>query len=185
MQTMSDSEIIRRSLHDPERFGEIFDRHYGSICRFLRRRLGAELAEDLAVETFATALAKVRSFDLDRADARPWLFGIAANLARTHQRAERRQLIAYARSGVDPVVEDAFGDVLTCDAERALAAALAALSTIDREALLLYAWADLSYREIAEAMRIPVGTVRSRLSRARKQMREALATNGQLAWDEA
>ena len=97
---------------------------------------------------------------------RRWLYGIAANLLRDHHRAERRRLLAYAKTGVDPILDggfDAVGARLDAGAEGpAVARALARLTPGDRETLLLYAWADLTYREIAEALTIPIGTVRSR-----------------------
>jgi RNA polymerase sigma-70 factor (ECF subfamily) len=173
----SDGEIIAASADDGALFGVVFDRHFPRIHRYLARRVGSALADELAAETFVAAFRVRQKFDLAATDARPWLFGIAANLVRRHWRAERRQLRAYARTGLDPV-----GDELT-DAERRvdaaaqaprLAAALASLSRADREVLLLFSWAELSYEEIAVAVAIPVGTVRSRLSRARRRMREAL-----------
>jgi len=161
----------------------IFDRHFVAIHRYLHRRVGRELAEDLAAETFAVALRRRAGHDPHRADARPWLFGIAANLLRHHRRTERRQLVAYARSGVDPVSEGGFeaadDRVDARAAGPALAWALAALKPWDREVLLLHAWADLTYQEIADALSIPVGTVRSRLARARGRVRELLSANGQ------
>lgn len=140
----------------------------------MHRRVGAQLADELAAETFAVAFSRRGGFDPRHADARPWLYGIAANLLRNHRRSERRQLLAYARTGVDPVEPDAFsGADDRLDAARAmrgLAEALASLRDQEREVLLLFAWAELSYEEIAQALVIPVGTVRSRLSRARKRL---------------
>ncbi len=100
-----------------------------------------------------------------------------------------RGLRALARTGVDPIAEtwsDRVEDRVTAQAARApLAAALADLSVRDRHVLLLVAWADLSYLEVAEALDIPVGTVRSRLNRARKKLRSVLGTNPMVAGDPA
>jgi RNA polymerase sigma-70 factor (ECF subfamily) len=178
-----DGSLIRKSLDEPATFGIIFDRHYDGVYRFLARRLGPAVAADLASETFTRAFAGRRRYRPDVADsARPWLFGIATNLLRHHHRSESRQLRAYARTGVDPVL-DATPQVETrADAAVAgprLAAALAALRPDERDVLLLFAWADLSYAEIAEALGLELGTVRSRLSRARVKVRELLGAGGQ------
>jgi RNA polymerase sigma factor (sigma-70 family) len=179
----SDAEAILASVTDPERFTLVFDRHFPAIHGYLQRRIGPGVAEDLAAEAFVTAFRRREDYDASRASALPWLFGIAANLLRHRQRKERRGLLAFARTGVDPVVEE-FGAVDDrVDAQLAgprLARALASLTPGDREVLLLYAWADLTYAEIAEALNIPIGTVRSRLSRARGSVRELLASSGQL-----
>jgi RNA polymerase sigma factor (sigma-70 family) len=183
LEALTDAEIIASSGPDPGQFALIFDRHFAAIHRYLHRRVGRELAEDLAAETFAVALRRRAGYDPHRADARPWLFGIAANLLRHHRRTERRQLVAYARTGADRVSEGGFeaaDERVDADAAGpALAGALGALKPWDREVLLLHAWADLTYQEIADALSIPVGTVRSRLARARGRVRELLSANGQ------
>jgi RNA polymerase sigma-70 factor (ECF subfamily) len=103
LRTSTDAQIIANCSGDPDRFREIFERHYGSILSYARRRVGSQIAEDLAVETFAVALRRLDSYDLGEPDARRWLFGIATNLLRHQIRGEQRRLLAYARSGVDPV----------------------------------------------------------------------------------
>ena len=180
----SDADLIAASVTDAARFGEIFDRHFADIDRYLARRVGPALADDLAAETFVVAFRSRARYDLTAGDARPWLFGISANLVRRHWRTERRRLRAYARSGVDPVAPPET-DVIDrrVDARSTasvLAGALASLSATDREILMLCAWGELSYEEIASALGIPIGTVRSRLSRARARVRELLSPAGQL-----
>jgi RNA polymerase sigma factor (sigma-70 family) len=185
LRTITDAEVIASANEDPGRFRPIFDRHFVAIHRYLHRRVGLDLADDLASETFLVAIRGRARYDLTQEDARPWLFGIATNLLRHHRRAERRRFAAYGRRGVDPHGPDpemeAAEDRADAIASRlGLARALLALRSGDRDVLLLYAWAELSYREIARALGIPVGTVRSRLSRARKQVRELLAATGQV-----
>jgi RNA polymerase sigma factor (sigma-70 family) len=177
IRSASDSEILASG--DPGvAFSELFDRHYATIHRYLVRRLGRELADELAAETFAVALARRRSYDPGVANARPWLFGIATRLAKRHWRRERRELRAYARTGVDRISPFEDEAVERADSQTAgpqLAASLAALRREERDVLLLYAWADLSHPEIAAALGLPVGTVKSRLSRARHHLRQALS----------
>ena len=184
----SDAAVIASSLTDASAFGEIFDRHFAEIHRYLGRRVGAALADEVAAETFVAAFRSRRRYDDRAVDARPWLFGIAANLVRRHWRTERRRLRAYARTGVDPICDETSEVERRVDAVAAapeLAAALASLRSGEREVLLLFAWADLSYEEISAALGIPAGTVRSRLSRARAHVRELMWPSGQVSVDGA
>jgi RNA polymerase sigma factor (sigma-70 family) len=173
----SDAQLIERSATCPEDFALIFDRHAASIHSYLRRRIGPE-ADDLLAETFMVAFERRGRYDVTVTDARPWLFGIATNLLRRSARAEARAYRAFARTGVDSIdvsIEDQIAERVDADATyRALAGSLAKLSRGDRDAILLYAWAELSYEQIARALGIPVGTVRSRLHRVRRQLRAAL-----------
>jgi RNA polymerase sigma factor (sigma-70 family) len=173
-----DAALIERSWHEPEIFAELYDRHAVPIYRYVSRRLGEPSADDVVADTFLAAFRRRQGYDLHRPDARPWLYGIAANLISKHRRAEVRMLRAYARTGADPVADghaDRIDNRVTAAAiQRELAAALASLSAGERDVLLLVAWADLSYEETATALQIPLGTVRSRLNRARRKVREAL-----------
>jgi RNA polymerase sigma factor (sigma-70 family) len=177
----TDSEILERSRESPALFAVLFDRHAVAVHRYLARRVGASAADDVVAETFLVAFEKRQGYDPDWPDARPWLFGIASNLLRRRRRDEVRMLRAYARTGIDPVTDIGADQVAArVDAEaarRRLADALAKLAQGDRDVLLLFAWAALSYDEIAQALGIPIGTVRSRLHRARRQVRAALGAD--------
>lgn len=183
METGSDAQIIAASRVEPLVFATIFDRHHDAVHRYLARRVGPDLADDLAAETFTTAFDVRRRYDTAHPDARPWLFGIATNLLRHHRRGEARRLRAYARLDRPADADDGFGGIeARLDAERAgpaIAEALMRLSAGERDVLLLFAWADLRYEEIAVALRIPVGTVRSRLHRARHRVCELIGDSGQ------
>jgi RNA polymerase sigma factor (sigma-70 family) len=158
-------------------FAALFDRHAVVIHRYLARRAGTTAADDLLAQTFLVAYERRAGYDRSRPDARPWLFGIAANLLRRRERDEIRQYQAWARTGVDPVAADhaiRVADRVDASVGAArLAGALAKLRRADREVLLLVAWGQLSYPEVAAALDIPVGTVRSRLARARAALRAA------------
>jgi RNA polymerase sigma factor (sigma-70 family) len=173
-----DAALIEWSWREPETFAELYDRHAAPIHRYVSRRLGDVMADDVVADTFLAAFRRRKGYDLRRPDARPWLYGIAANLIGKHRRAEVRMWRAFARTGADPAVdghaERIDNRVSAAAVQRDLAAALAGLSARDRDVLLLVAWADLSYEETATALDIPVGTVRSRLNRARRKVREAL-----------
>jgi RNA polymerase sigma-70 factor (ECF subfamily) len=174
-----DHELIRQSRDRPEVFGQIFDRYATVVHHYLARRVGGTLADDLTAETFLIAFRGRDRYDTDHSDALPWLYGIAANLVRGHRRTELRQYRALARTGVDPAQTD-HGDRVTAQVAaaghvRALAGVLARLSAREREVLTLVSQAQLSYSEVARALGIPTGTVRSRLHSARARVRAALA----------
>lgn len=174
-----DAVAIEASWREPERFAVLFDRHAPHIHRYLARRVGREVADDLAAEVFLAAFAQRRRYDLTRPDARPWLYGIATNLLGQHRRDEGRHWRILQAAAPEPAVpshaERVAADV-TAQAVRALlGTALAGLSPGDRDVLLLIAWEQLTYHEVAHALAIPVGTVRSRLHRARSQVRRVLA----------
>lgn len=174
-----DHEVIASSATDPAAFATIFDRHAETIHRLIARRLGRQLADDLASDTFRIAFERRATFDASYTSAAPWLVGIALNLVRRHHRQEGRRLRATARAaarqahGLDPLIDVDVRIDAADDASAALAG-LAALRHEDREVLLLIAWEDMSPTEIGLALGIPAGTVRSRLHRARGALREAM-----------
>jgi RNA polymerase sigma-70 factor (ECF subfamily) len=154
-------------------------RHAPVITRYVTRRIGRDAAEDIVAETFLVAFRQRAGYTNDGRDCLPWLYGIATRLVRRHWRSETRQLRLLARTGADPVTEP-FADrveaaVSASAARPQLAAALARLPKAQRDALLLLVWADLSYEQIAAATGVPLGTVQSRISRARQRMRRQLA----------
>jgi RNA polymerase sigma-70 factor (ECF subfamily) len=180
----SDAVAIAASLTSPTAFADVFERHHPVVHRYLARRIGSDLADELAAETFAIAFAKRGRYNVSVEDARPWLFGIATKLAHRHWRREERELRAYARSGVDAAApspaERAAARADSAGAGPAIAAALAALTADERDVLLLYAWEELDQPEIAAALSIALGTVKSRLHRARSRVRQSLAAAGEL-----
>ena len=104
-----DAAVIQLSRHEPELFTVLFRRHAPHIQRYVVRRLGPDAADDIVAETLPGRLPPAEPYDQARADARPWLYGIATNLIGRHRRAEIRLYRALARTGVDPVTE-AFTD---------------------------------------------------------------------------
>ncbi|GAB2846647.1 RNA polymerase sigma factor [Actinoallomurus bryophytorum] len=173
-----DAAVIGRSRQEPEAFAEVFRRYAPDIKRYVTRRLGPEAAEDVAAETFLAAFRQRGGYDLSRRNARPWLYGIATNLMGRHVRTEVRQLRILERTGTDPVTAsfaERSDERLSAEASGpTLAGALAALPNGHRDALLLVVWGDLSYPEAAQALGVRVGTVRSRINRARRNLRRDL-----------
>ncbi|HEY7325483.1 MAG TPA: RNA polymerase sigma factor [Streptosporangiaceae bacterium] len=174
-----DATVIRHSMADPEQFAVLVHRHAAAITRYVTRRLGSDAAEDVAAETFLVAFRQRASYTGDGRDCLPWLYGIATRLCHRYWRSETRQFRLLARTGADPVTEPFTDQVdarVTASAVKArLAEALSRLPKAQRDALLLQAWADLSYDQIAKATSVQIGTVQSRISRARRRLREQLA----------
>jgi len=184
--TSSDAAVITASLGDPRQFAEIFDRHAAPLFRFLIRRVGRDAADDLLGETFRIAFERRDAFDPAYATSRPWLYGIATNLLNRHRRTEGRRLNATAQLIAQRQPDVAMADAVVASVDAAalwpqVIERVAALPDGERDALLLYAWEDLSYEDIAVALGIPAGTVRSRLNRARKRIRELAADIGEVA----
>jgi RNA polymerase sigma-70 factor (ECF subfamily) len=176
----TDGELIVASLAEPAQFATLFDRHAAGVHRYLGRRVG-NLADDLLSETFLIAFRRRAAYRPEHVDVRPWLIGIATNVVRGHVRSEQRRYRALARAASEPAPsghapEEAENRVAAESMRAPLAAALAGLKARDRDVLLLLAYGQLSYEEIAAVLDVPIGTVRSRLNRARRQTRAALGT---------
>jgi RNA polymerase sigma factor (sigma-70 family) len=178
MTSDSDAAVIEASLREPERFSVLFDRHAPFIYRYLARRVGPDTADDLVGETFLVAFGKRGRYDTGYPGARPWLYGIATHLVGQHRREEIRRYRLLQSAGPGPDLPDyaerVVADVTARSVRSQLAEGLAGIPGGDRDVLLLIAWEGLSYEEVALAMGIPVGTVRSRLHRARTRLRRSL-----------
>lgn len=178
-QHSGDAELIIGSCREPALFEPIFERHFTSVYRYLRRRVGEASAEELAAETFLQAFASRERFHPHASrTALPWLFGIATNLMLERARSRERQDRAYARAAAElPSENEAEREseklIATEDARR-IAGALSLLPEAQREVLLLHAWGELNSEEIGEALAIPAATARSRLSRARAAVAASL-----------
>jgi RNA polymerase sigma factor (sigma-70 family) len=174
----TDAAVIARSVDEPAAFAAVFERHFSLIYHFLSLRAGEQRASDLAAETFAVAFRRRAHYDLGRPDARPWLLGIAANLARHQRRGERRQQETLLRLSLERPSEAQGNTPGRLDSgieAEGLRAALLELAPEERDLLLLFACVGLSYSEIAEALSLPLGTVRSRIHRLRHKLRGRLS----------
>lgn len=176
---LTDAEILRQSLAEPIRFEAIYERHLAPVHRYLRRRVGDDLAEDLTAEVFVRAFRNRSRYKAQHPTCLPWLFGIANNLIGDHRRAERRrlktlELLAATSTNRSMASDEVYlGTTLSPELYRAVRK----LAAGDRDALLLVAWGELSYDETAQALGIPVGTVRSRIARARKKLQKSIGAD--------
>ncbi|KAB2386135.1 RNA polymerase sigma factor [Actinomadura montaniterrae] len=178
-ESPTDLDLVAGFRRDPERFTGVHDRYFRDVYRYVAGRLDAQIAEDIAAETFCLAFGKRDRFDPERGSLRAWLFGIATNLVAQHRRKEARRYRAMARTAGDAPAVGSHEDRVVTETAAArmrpqLAKALASLSPGERDVVLLVALAELSYDEVADALGIPQGTVGSRLSRARKKLHDAI-----------
>lgn len=190
---VDDAQLVARSLEAPHAFAELFRRHERVVYRYVASRLGPDTADDVVADTFLAAFRQRRRFDPQIAtDARPWLLGIATRLIARHRADERRWIERAALTGrhVAPESagqldagagrnEDGVADRMDAAAEQpALAASIARISARQRDPLLLHVLGGLSYEEVADALHLPVGTVRSRIHRARSALAADLGRRG-------
>ncbi|GIH16633.1 RNA polymerase sigma factor [Rugosimonospora africana] len=178
----ADAELIAAVGQNEDAFALLYDRHAAQLYRYAYPRVGREAAEDVVADTFLAAFRSIDRYDTTRPDARAWLFGIATNVLARHRRTERARYRALAKSSGSEQVELEFAELVDSHvsavaASRTLAKSLARLAARDRDVLLLVAWAELTYEQVSQTLNIPVGTVRSRLNRARRKMREMLKSN--------
>ena len=168
---LSDARILSDSVSQPARFSALYERHLRAVASYVARRTGSELSEDLTAEVFVRAFRKRAVFRDDHGSALPWLLGIANNLIADHRRAERRRLemlrrLATTRLGSSETTVRALAPELVSELLR--------LPADDRDTLLLVVWGELSYAEAAVALGVPIGTIRSRIARARQRLGAAI-----------
>ena len=183
-ESATDADLVGASLHDPQRFAHLFDRHAQAVHRYVASRVGRGDVDDVVSETFVTAFRTRARYDRAYDDARPWLLGIATNILRHHHRSEGRRLTRLRAVAHPPELESDPAENVASAIDNAseierVSRALARLDDRYREVLLLAASADLTYEEIARSLGVPVGTVRSRLARGRHRLRELLDSDGQ------
>jgi len=148
-------------------------RVYGVAMRILRRH---DVADDVTQETFLRAYQKLESFDTERPFG-PWVCRIAANLAISHLRSpvSREEELGEGSAEEPAPLASPLDAVLESEARERLEAALESLPPEQRAVFVLRSVEEMSYRDIAQALEIPIGSVMSRLSRAREKLRTALA----------
>jgi RNA polymerase sigma-70 factor (ECF subfamily) len=183
MGELTDAALWQRAAAgETEAFGTIFERHARTVYNYCFRRTGDwSQAEELSAIVFLEAWRRRSQVELERDDALPWLLGVATNVIRNLRRSQRRHRAALERLPRERVADFA-GDVdERLDDERQMRAALRVLRKLpraDQDVLALCVWEELTYEQAALALHIPVGTVRSRLSRARARLRELTGTPG-------
>jgi len=171
VEAPNDAELWRRGCDgDSAAVGELFRRHAQAIFVFLVRRTGdRELAEDLTSTVFLEAWRKRAEIRLSGESALPWLYGVALNCSRNSRRSLRRNRATLERLALE---RPAPSDPADARRLREVIALLRRLPEPQRDVILACAWTGLSYEDAALTLGIPVGTVRSRLARARAQLHE-------------
>ena len=170
---------------DRAAFGALFDAFAGAVHRYATRWTGdPSAAEDVVSLTFLEAWRLHEKLLPEGGSVLPWLLGIATNVLRNRSRSARRHRDALQRIPAPPPEPDFADDLVdrAHDAARLAAAhrAVGRLRRAEREVVLLCVWSGLDYAGAAEALGVPVGTVRSRLSRAREKLRKLVAADPEL-----
>lgn len=185
MSELSDPELWSRArAGDSAAFGVLFERHAGRIYNYcFRRTADWALAEDLTSATFLLAWRSRSRGPLQAASAEPLLYGIATNVLRNQRRSLKRARDAFRRVPLPRSEEADFAEetAIRLDDRAAMRRLLAVFSRLPRreqDVIALCDWSGLSYEEAAEALDLPIGTVRSRLSRGRRRLRELCSGSG-------
>ena len=190
----TDAAIVSQSVTDAQSFSVIVERHATSVFRYLASRVDRTTSEDLLADVFEVAFAARHRYDTRYENALPWLLGIANNEVRHHRRSQMRHASMVRRvtqlQGRSNETSETIDAVATnaelTDEMQCVRRALAALNDRHRQVLVLSAGLGLSYEDIAQALDVRIGTVRSRLSRARQRLRELLEADGQYrAYDDS
>lgn len=178
-----DDDTLWRRVRAGDRnaFTTMYRRHADAIYNYCFRRVGDwTTAEDLVSIVFLEAWRR-RDAEVHPGKALPWLYGIATNVVRNRRRSERRYAAALRRVPADSPTPDLAEDaVVRANDERQMRRLLARVSELsrhDQDVLALCVWAGLSYEDAALALGVPVGTVRSRLSRARAHLQSLDESN--------
>ncbi len=176
-----DRDVIAESMEDPTFFEIIHERHFSSIFRYVASRVGSQRAEDIASDVFLSAFDGRAKFRADYDSARPWLFGIATVHLASHLRQEARWLRSRSAAIQQPslAIDGDWQDDVTqaIDAHHQARDAISALATMPEElraAFLLHVVAECTYDEICAITDAPLGTVKSRISRARSRIAEVM-----------
>jgi RNA polymerase sigma-70 factor (ECF subfamily) len=185
MSEAPDRDLWRRAHDgDGDAFGLLFERHGGRIYNYcFRRTADWALAEDLTSATFLLAWRGLRRAPLQAESALPLLYGIATNVLRNRRRTLKRGREAFGRLPQPRLEEPDFAEeaATRLDDQAAMGELLALFSRLPRrqqDVLALCEWSDLSYEDASIALDIPIGTVRSRLARGRRRLRELAAASG-------
>jgi RNA polymerase sigma-70 factor (ECF subfamily) len=182
---LSDRVLWRQAREgDGTAFGVLFERHAGRIYNYCFRRTGDwAAAEDLTSVTFLLAWRSRGRAPLQAESALPLLYGIATNALRNHRRSLKRRRDAFARLPLERAEEVDFAEegAIRLDDEVAMRQLLSLFARLPRrqqDVVALCDWSGLSYEDAAVALDIPIGTVRSRLARGRRRLRELATTSG-------
>lgn len=175
----SDAALWARASVDPCAFGDLYDRHADAVYTHCFRRTASwSVAEDLTSVVFLEAWRKRADVKLTTDSILPWLLAVANNTIRNQDRSLRRHRRLLAKLPIEPqgadLAEDVAGRLDDAQVMRDVLSVFSELTQDEQDILALCVWAGVSYADAALALGVPIGTVRSRLSRARQHLRRLL-----------
>jgi RNA polymerase sigma-70 factor (ECF subfamily) len=180
MCEVDDVELLERARRgDENAFSRLFARHQGAIYRYAAHMCGRDASDDVVQETFLALLRQTGRYDASRGTVVAYLFGIARHCV-------SKRLTARRDAALDDAFDESIGqerplpptvldDLSRAEAIEAVRAAVQALPPVFREAVVLCELEEMDYADAAEVMHCPIGTVRSRLHRARALLTSTLA----------
>ena len=186
MDEPSDADLWRQAASGSDAaFGALFERHASAVYNYCFRRVANwAAAEDLMAATFLEAWRRRDEVQLTRESIRPWLLGVATNLIRNDWRSRRRRDAALRRVALTTLTSiDGPADEIAAKLEderrmKELLHQLSLIPTDQQEVIALVLWSELSYEEAATTLGVPIGTIKSRLSRARRRLMELAEHSG-------
>jgi RNA polymerase sigma-70 factor (ECF subfamily) len=170
---MAEMDLVREARRGVEEaFLALYQRHHTAVFQFAWRLTGSRAAADDITQECFLSLIRGAAFNAGRGELRSYLFGIARNLV-------FRQLRVSGREAEEPpdatATVDLLADMLQAERSELVAAAIARLPALQREAIVLFTFEELPLEEIAKITGVDPGAVKSRLHRARQALRAALA----------
>jgi RNA polymerase sigma-70 factor (ECF subfamily) len=174
-----DAELVRRAAGgEDEAFAALYARYQGPVYRFARMMSGVDaIAEEITQDVFVTLMRDLARYEPGRSQLSTYLYGIARNLTRNRMRRERHLLRLEFDGCAEPVVTtDPCAALARAQEFKRLRRAMRALPSRYREVVILAHLHGLPYSEIAAIVQVPIGTVRSRLSRARQMLAASLGS---------
>jgi RNA polymerase sigma-70 factor (ECF subfamily) len=170
---MTEADLVREAREGREQaFLAIYHRHRTPVFQFAWRLTGSRTAADDVTQECFLALMRGAGFEGDRGELRTYLFGIVRHLVFRRLRVSERE-VEEAANATAPV--DVLGDLLEAERSELVAAAMAQLPMLQREAIVLFTFEELPLAEIAKITGVDVGAVKARIHRARESLRVALA----------
>jgi RNA polymerase sigma-70 factor (ECF subfamily) len=174
---MTDEQLLGQAISgDETAFLVLYQRHREPVFRFAYRLTSSvEMAEDIAHDCFLALMEQPRLFDPNRGELRTYLYGAVRNLANKHFRRTTRNVPDADLSGIAAPEDPPLRGLIENERARAVQVAIAELPPLQREALILFEYEEMSLEQIATVVEADLSAVKSRLYRARLNLKKSLS----------